>query len=107
MLGLLFSLSAAKETPGQTVVWPESGQPVPRFVFGKFKEGPSYGHGHNYTCDTTAQNLGSKRISDAVLSLYLFDKNNVRIGEGFIQVTNVNPGEMIKFQTSFHAPELR
>jgi hypothetical protein len=103
LLGLLLAVAEAKEPPGQTVVWPETGQPVLRFVFGKFKEGSAYGHERDYTCDTTAQNLWSKKISDAVFSLYLFDKNNVRIGEGFIQVTNVNPGEIIKFQTSFHA----
>jgi len=103
LLGVLFSVSEAKDTPGQTVVWPDTGQPVVRFVFGKFKEGSSYGHERDYTCDTTAQNVWTKKISDATLSHYLFDKNNVRIGEGFVQVTNVNPGEIIKFQTSFRA----
>jgi hypothetical protein len=92
----------AKETE-QTIVWPETGKPVLRFTFGKFKEGPSYGRERNYTCDTSAQNLWEKKISFAVFSLYLFDKSNVRIGEGFVQVSNVGPGEMIKFQTSLHA----
>lgn len=101
---ILFLLPAeAKDTPGQTIEWPDQGKPVLRFVFGKFKEGPSYGHERNYTCDTTAQNLWDKKISTAVFSLYLFDKNNVRIGEGYVQVSNVGPGEVIKFQTSFHA----
>lgn len=81
LLGLFLTVAEAKETPGQTVVWPETGQPVLRFVFGKFKEGPAYGREHNYTCETTAQNLWGKKI-DAVFSLYLFDKSNVRIGEG-------------------------
>lgn len=54
-------------------------------------------------CETTAQNLWSKKISDAVFNLYLFDKNNVRIGEGFVQVSNIGPGEVVKFQTTFHA----
>ena len=98
-----FSLAGAKDTPGQTIVWPEEGKPVVRFVFGKFKEGTAFGHEHNYTCDTTAQNLWDKKISDAVFTLYLFDKNNVRIGEGYVQVSNAAPGEMIKFQTTFHA----
>lgn len=103
LLGLLVPMTQAKETPGQTVVWPENGQPVLRFVFGKFKEGPSYGRERNYMCETTAQNLWSKKISDAVFTLYLFDKSNVRIGEGYVQVSNVGPGETIKFQTIFHA----
>lgn len=103
LLGLFLVVAEAKETPGQTIVWPESGQPVLRFVFAKFREGTSYGRERNYTCDTTAQNVWSRKISDAVFSLYLFDKSNVRIGEGFVQVSNVGPGEMIKFQTTFHA----
>jgi hypothetical protein len=50
----------------------------------------------------SAESLGQK-ISDATFSLYLFDKNNVRIGEGYVPVSNVGPGEVIKFQTTFHA----
>jgi len=88
LVGLFLVAAEAKETPGQTVVWPENGQPILRFVFGKFKEGPAYGREHNYTCETTAQNLWSKKI-DAVFSLYLFDKSSVRIGEGYVQVSNV------------------
>jgi hypothetical protein len=99
----LLTTAQAKDTPGQTIDWPDSAKPILRFVFGKFKEGPAYGHEHNYTCDTTAQNLWDKKISTAVFSLYLFDKSNVRIGQGYVQVSNVGPGEMIKFQTSFRA----
>ena len=102
LLGFFLTVAEAKETPGQTIVWPENGQPILRFVFGKFKEGPAYGREHSYTCETTGENLWGKKI-DAVFSLYLFDKSNVRIGEGYVQVNNVGPGEMIKFQTTFHA----
>ncbi len=50
--------------------------------------------------DTTAENLWSKRISNANFALYLFDKNKVRIGEAVIAISNVGPGERIKFQTT-------
>ncbi len=103
LVSLFLATAEAKDTPGQTISWPDDGKPVLRFVFGKFKEGVAFAHENNYTCDTTAQNLWDKKISDAVFRLYLFDKNNVRIGEGFLQVSNIAPGEMIKFQTSFHA----
>jgi len=103
LFAFFLSAAQAKDAPTQTIVWPETGQPVLRFVFGKFKEGVAFAHEHNYTCDTTAQNLWDKKISDAVFRLYLFDKNNVRIGEGYLQVSNVAPGELIKFQTSVHA----
>jgi PEGA domain len=100
---IFFSAAEAKDTPGLTIDWPDQRQPVLRFVFGKFREGTAFGHEHNYTSDTTAKNLWDKKIADATFSLYLFDKNNVRIGEGYVQVSNLAPGEMIKFQATFHA----
>jgi hypothetical protein len=57
LLGFFLIAAEAKETPGQTIVWPENGQPILRFVFEKFKEGLAYGREHNYTCETTAENL--------------------------------------------------
>jgi hypothetical protein len=71
-----------------------------RFSFGKFKEIGAAGGRHDYTSDTTAENLWGKAIPSASFSLYLFDKNKVRIGEGWISLSNVSPGETIKFQTT-------
>lgn len=103
LLGMSVASGVAKGPADQTVVWPETGTPVLRFTFGKLKEVGTYGRDRGYTCETTAQNLWDKKISTAVFTLYVFDKTNVRIGEGFVQVNNVGPGELIKFQTSFHA----
>jgi len=50
--------------------------------------------------DTTAQNLWTKRIPEANFTLYLFDKNKVRIGEATLTVSDVGPGETVKFQTT-------
>ncbi len=85
----LFCLSIAitlyaKEPPAQMLVWPPTGTPVLRFSFGKFKELSSIGNLHNYLIDTTAENVWGKKISDATFTLYLFDKNKARIGEGWI-----------------------
>ena len=65
---------------------------------GKFKEVSSGGQ-HNYTTETTAENLWGKPIARAEFSLYLFDKNKVRIGEGWISLNNMGPREIVKFQT--------
>lgn len=54
----------------------------------------------NYVVDTMAQNLSSKPISAAQFSLYLFDKNKVRIGEDTISLSNLAPGETVKFQSN-------
>ena len=101
---LLYSLHAfaAKDAP-QVIVWPDKGTPIVRFTFGKLKLLGGAHSEHAYTVDTQVENLWIKRISDASFDLYLFDKNNVRIGEGWISVSNAAPGDVIKFQTNLTA----
>jgi hypothetical protein len=100
---LLVIAANAKEPPAQVIVWPDSGPPVLRFSFSRLKEVGASGSQHNYNSDTTAENLWGKPISRADFSLYLFDKKKVRIGEGWISVSNVGLGETVKFQTSVSA----
>jgi len=101
---LLFAVpSFAKETLLQVIDWPTSGTPVLRFTFSKFKSLPEMGRLHGYVMDTTAENLSSRVIPSARFSIYLFDKNKVRVGEDVIAVTNVGPGETVKFETTVNA----
>src|SRR5258708_3947560 len=93
----------AKDPPAQTINWPESGATIVRFTFGKFKEIGELAGARSYIVDTTAQNLWTKPIPDATFSLYLYDKNKVRIGEGYITLSSVAPGQTIKFQTTIGA----
>lgn len=95
--------AAAKEQPPQVVVWPEQGTPVIRFTFGKFKEVGSVGNERTFMTETTAENLWSKTIPSATFALYLYDRNKVRIGEATLQVSNVAPGETVKFQTTVYS----
>jgi len=102
---LLFALpSFAKEAaPLQVIDWPEGGNPVLRFTFGKFKALPGMGALHGYVMDTTAENLSSRVIPSARFSVYLLDKNKVRVGEDVISISNVGPGETVKFETTVNA----
>jgi hypothetical protein len=97
------SPSFAKDAPLQVIDWPTSGTPVLRFTFSKFKTLPGMGALHGYVMDTTAENLSSRVISSARFSVYLLDKNKVRVGEDVIGVTNVGPGETVKFETTVNA----
>ncbi|HET6934745.1 MAG TPA: PEGA domain-containing protein [Candidatus Angelobacter sp.] len=99
LIALLYTVGQAKDQPGQVIVWPETGKPVLRFTFGKFKETGGGGGHHVYNSDTTAENLWDKKIPLANFSLYLYDKNKVRVGEGYVSVSNIGPGEVVKFQT--------
>jgi hypothetical protein len=100
---ILAVCAGAKDAPVQVLVWPPSGDPVVRISLGKFREVGSSGGRHNYTTETTAENLWGKPIPRADFSLYLFDKNKVRIGEAWISLSNVGPHETVKFQTDLSA----
>lgn len=99
LLILSSSLVIAKDQPFQVVSWPDSGQPALRFTFSKFNSiGAGMGKERTYISDVMAENLSDRTISGASFSLYVFDKAKARIGEGYINLTNVAAGETVKFQ---------
>ena len=98
---LLLALTvSAKESPEQEVIWPTSGTPVVRIAFGKFKQISSSGKQRVYNVDTRVTNVWNKTIPKADFFLYVFDKDKARIGEGYISLSNLGPGEVTKFQTT-------
>ncbi len=96
----------AKDTPLQIINWPDSGTPVLRFTFSKFRSLPDMGQLHGYVMDIAAENLSAKPIPSARFSVYLFDKNKVRVGEDAIELHDVSPGETVKFETTVSASGL-
>jgi hypothetical protein len=108
VLATLFAIVAtvsisAKDTPSQVINWPATGPTIVRISLGKFNQISSVAGEHNYIIDTTAENLWTKKISHMGFNLYLFDKNKVRIGDGWITLENVAPGQSVKFQTTVHS----
>ncbi|HMG86833.1 MAG TPA: PEGA domain-containing protein [Terracidiphilus sp.] len=93
----------AKDAPLAVIDWPLTGTPVVRFTFGKFKTLPGMGSLHGYVMETTAENLSARVIPSARFSVYLFDKAKVRVGEDAISLSNVGPGETVRFQTTVMA----
>ncbi len=94
--------SAAKDAPTQVIDWPATGVPVVHVTLGKFKEISSLSSQRNYFTETTVKNMWSKKISHMGFNLYLYDKNKVRIGDGWITFENVGPGQEVKFETTLH-----
>ncbi len=97
ILLLLVCASAAKEQP-ITVDWPENGTPVVRFILTKINKIGSSAGQTNYGLDLSAENLSTKKISRATFNFYLFDKNKVRVGQGYVDLSNMRPGESVKMQ---------
>jgi hypothetical protein len=94
---------SAKDTPGQVINWPQTGTTVVRVTLGKFKELSTISSQRNYVIETTAENLWSKKIPHIGFNLYVYDKNKVRIGDGWIVLDNVSPGQTVKFETTVHS----
>lgn len=90
----------AREAPPQVVVWPETGTPILQFTFPKFRQMGWNGNQRVYVIDTEVKNLSSKFIADASFDLYLFDKNDIRIGDAWLTISNAAPGDVIKFETN-------
>src|SRR5260370_42455113 len=78
---------SAKDVPFQVLTWPESGQPVLRFTFSKFKEIGGMGKERTYLTETTAASLSAKPIASAGFSLYALDKRKPSLAEASIRPT--------------------
>jgi hypothetical protein len=102
-LTLVVASLPGKDTPFQVLTWPDSGSPVLRFAFSKFKEVGSMGKERTYITDTAAENLSGKVLGSVNLSLYVFDKGKARIGEGYVNLSNVGAGQTVKFQITLSA----
>lgn len=85
----------AKE-PLQSLSWPNDQNPLLRFAVNNITRVGSYGRQSNYSLDVTVQNLSGKTISHAVFTVYFYDKANVRIGDGWLDLSNVGPQQTVK-----------
>lgn len=96
----LFTLFAGvglfAKQPIQSLNWPNDQNPVLRFVVNDITRLGSYGRQSDYSLDVTVQNLSGKAISHAVFTVYFYDKAKVRIGDGWLDLTNVGPQQTVK-----------
>lgn len=103
ILFVAFSINSPATEPAQVVSWPLSGTPVLRFSFIKFKEIGSMGTERTFVTDVLAENLSAKLIPTQKFSVYVLDKKQVRVGEAWMQVDDLGPGQSARFQISFNA----
>ncbi len=98
---LLFLSIQVFASDKQSVVlnWPEE-NPQLKLTVVRFHLENSYEGSKQYLIDMTAQNVSGKLIPTASPQFQIFDKKNIRIGQGSIQLSNVAPGETVKFQIS-------
>lgn len=50
--------------------------------------------------EMSAENISGKLISNATPQFFLFDKKNIRIGDGYVRISNLGPKETVKFSVN-------
>lgn len=98
VLAVVVSATAAAKAkePVQSLNWPNDQNPLLRFTVNDVTKMGSYGRQSNYSLDVTVQNLSKKLISRASFTVYFYDKSKVRIGDGWLELTNVSPQQTVK-----------
>jgi hypothetical protein len=101
LIAFLVSLSAlAKNEPPIVMLWPPE-KPAIKLTFDKLRSQGSYVGQNTYVSDVTVQNLTEKQIPRAFFTVYFLDKNKVRIGQGTLQVADLDAGQSAKMQFQF------
>ena len=101
---LLFWVFASALAADTVLTWPADGKDVIlRFTVGKLRQVSSVNGQTDYLGEALAENLSTKTIPSASFYLYLLDKSGKRVGEGYLEVTNLAAGQRAKIPVSVHA----
>jgi PEGA domain len=92
----------AKNEPVIVMTWP-AGNASLKLSFEKFRQTNTYAGQNTFVSDVTVQNLTDKQIPRASFTVYFMDKNKVRIGEGLLQVSDLDAGQSAKIQFQFNS----
>lgn len=101
---LLLSCAMAASAADTVLTWPADGkEPWLKFTIGKLRAANSYSGQTDYVGEAAVENLGPKPVPFASFYIYLFDKNHKRIGEGYLELSNLGPGQQVKVPLTAHA----
>jgi len=104
ILPLLLLWAVGSALAADTVLtWPADGKDaILRFTVGKLRQVSSGSGQSDYLGEALAENLSAKAISSASFYLYLLDKSGKRVGEGYLEVSNLAAGQRAKIPVSVH-----
>jgi PEGA domain len=92
----------AKNEPAIVMMWP-SDKPALKLSFEKFRQTGAYNGQNTFVSDVTVQNLTERQIPRASFTVYFMDKNKVRIGDGLLQVSDLEASQKAKIQFQFNS----
>jgi hypothetical protein len=91
-----------KPEPSIVMIWPDQTNPTLKITFERFAQLASYNGQLSLESHVMVENMSGKRIQLASFTVYLLDKNKVRIGNGSLNFSDLDPGQRAKlvFQVS-------
>lgn len=97
---LVALLPAAGSAKGSGIVlyWPTQDQPSIKVTFGTFHQLGSFAGKLTLVSDVIIENVSGKPIPQASFTVYLLDKDNVRVGNGMLVFDDLMPGAATKVQ---------
>jgi len=78
--------------------WPNQEKPTLKVTFNTFRQVGDYGGKRTLLSDVVVQNVSDKPIPHASFTVYMLDKEKVRIGNGVLVFDDLTPGESTKVQ---------
>ncbi len=103
LLLLTLCISASAQPESITVPWPAADHATLKITFSKF-ERTAVADGQNiYTSNVTVQNVADSAMPRSLFTVYVTDKNNVRIGLAKVQIPQIAPYQSQKGQINFSA----
>lgn len=85
-----------KPEPTMVMFWPDSASTTIKLTFGKFVQLAAYNGQLSLESPVLIENVSGKRIPLASFTVYLLDKDKVRIGNGNLSFTDLDPGQQAK-----------
>ncbi len=100
LLFVVPSLSAKdkkdKDKPSMVLFWPNESNATLKVTFEKFNQLAVYEGQLSLESHALVENLSAKRIPQASFTVYLLDKDKVRIGNGMLSFSDLDPGQQAK-----------
>jgi hypothetical protein len=101
-----FLVSAGSAMRGQqgfpvTLPWPTADKPTLNFSLAKLQQAGLYNGQTIYVSDVTVQNVSDQPVPKSVFTIFLNDKDGVRIGRGLLRLPEIRPAQSEKAQLQF------
>jgi hypothetical protein len=94
------SVVAASGFP-TTIAWPSDDNPTLKFFLAKLQPAGLYNGQSMFVCDVTVQNLKDDPLPKSVFTIFIHDKDNVRIGRSLLRLPEIHAKSSEKAQLQF------